>query len=156
MSRSKQLEVSAICSGTVIDHIATEHTFHVARILDLEEEPDTVLVAVNLDSGRLGKKGLIKVENKTLTQEMVNKIALISPQATLNIIEDYVLVRKIRVEIPDKVEGILQCFNPNCITNVPPPSARPKTLFYAQSKQPLRLRCHHCERVMSAADMRLL
>jgi len=156
MSRNKQLEVSAIRTGTVIDHIATEHTFHVARILNLEAEPDTVLVAVNLDSGKLGKKGLIKVENKNLTQEMVNKIALVAPQATLNIIEDYTLVRKIRVEIPDKVEGILRCFNPNCITNVSAPNSRPKTLFYAQSKSPLQLRCHHCERVMSVGDMELL
>jgi len=156
MTVNKQLEVSAIRSGTVIDHIATEHTFHVANILKLEQEPATVLVAMNLDSKRLGKKGLIKVENRTLTQEMVNKIALISPKATLNIIEDYVLVRKIRVELPDKIEGILKCFNPNCITNASTGGIQPKTIFYAESKHPVHLRCHHCEKAMTGSDIGLL
>lgn len=158
MTEKNQLEVSGIRAGTVIDHISSEYTFHVARILQIEEVQDTVLVASNLVSSRLGKKGLIKVENKTLTQEMVNKIALISPRATLNIIEDYKVVQKIKVEIPDQIDGILRCFNPNCVTNAvsPVPSSRTRTLFDTESRHPLRLRCHHCERVMTRADIGLL
>ena len=158
MSEKKNMDVSAIRSGTVIDHIATEHTFQVAKILRIDEAPDTAIVATNLHSRRLGKKGLIKVENRTLTEDMVNKIALISPRATLNIIEDFNVVHKIQVEIPDRIEGILRCFNPNCVTNTTPPSVLglPKTVFYTESKHPLRLRCHHCERIMTKADIGLL
>src|SRR3990172_2070281 len=100
LSAKQKMNVSAICDGTVIDHILAESTFKVADILRVGEEKNMVMVAANLRSTKHGRKGLIKIENRRLTPQEVNKIALIAPDATLNIINDYRVVDKFRVELP--------------------------------------------------------
>ncbi len=148
----KQLQVSAIKNGTVIDHIESKNTFKVAGILDIEHEGQVVLIGMNLSSRDLGKKGLIKIEGKKLTPEEANKIALIAPDATLNIIEDYEAVDKKKVSLGDELVGIVKCFNPNCISNHEPI----QTHFHVERKDPPHLRCHYCERSMEGKDIELL
>ncbi|MDO8136224.1 MAG: aspartate carbamoyltransferase regulatory subunit, partial [Candidatus Brocadiales bacterium] len=135
----RQLQVSAIKDGTVIDHIDSKSTFKVASILNILEEGRVVLIGMNLSSGQLGKKGIIKIEGKNLTQEEANKIALIAPDATLNIIKNYEVVEKRRVSLPEELVGIVKCFNPNCISN----HEKVKTHLHVMKKTPLRLRCHY-------------
>jgi len=147
--KREQLSVTAIREGTVIDHIRNEATFKVAEILRVESEEEVVLVGMNLPSATVGKKGLIKVEGRGLTPQEVNKIALIAPDATLNIIKDYKVAEKRRVEVPARVEGIVKCFNPNCVTNHQPIS----TCFEVVVVSPISLRCVHCERMMSGEDI---
>ena len=146
-----ELKVSAIRNGTVIDHIQNEATFKVAEILRLGQEDDMVLVGMNLPSKKVGRKGLVKIEGRELTPREVNTIALIAPQATLNIIHEYRVIEKRRVELPARVEGIVRCFNPSCITNRQDVS----TIFEVLAADPVRLRCTYCERVMSGADIAL-
>jgi len=145
----EELKVTAIGSGTVIDHIESEATFKVADILQVQQERNQVLVGVNLPSARLGTKGIIKIEKRELTPEEVNKIALIAPRATLNIISDYRVVGKSHVKLPDRIEGIVRCFNPRCVTNQQPVTTRFEVL---QSTPPV-LRCLFCERIMKGADI---
>lgn len=147
----KQLAVSAIRNGTVIDQIDSKSTFIVSEILRLQDEEQLVLVGINLSSKKLGKKGIIKIDGKSLTQKEVNKIALIAPDATLNIIKDYEVVKKIKVELPDKIEDIVKCFNPNCISN----HQTIHNEFHVINKYPVKLRCHYCERVMSGKAIEL-
>ena len=147
--KGKHLSVTAIRNGTVIDHIRNEVTFKVAEILRLEQEEQAVLLGMNLPSGQVGKKGIIKVEGRALTPQEVNIIALIAPEATLNIIKDYKVAEKRKVEVPARVEGIVRCFNPNCITNHQPIS----TCFDVIDSQPTTLRCVHCERTMRGNDI---
>ncbi|MFO7955976.1 MAG: aspartate carbamoyltransferase regulatory subunit [Candidatus Brocadiia bacterium] len=144
----QQLSVSAIRNGTVIDHIRNEATFKVAEILRLEREEQVVLVGMNLPSGKVGRKGLIKVESRELTPDEVNKIALIAPDATLNIIKDYAVVEKRHVEMPESVEEIVRCVNPNCVTNKQDVATR----FEVIGSSPPSLRCVYCERTMSSGD----
>ena len=148
----KQLQVSAIKNGTVIDHIESKNTFKVANILNIENETQIVLVGMNLSSHNLGKKGIIKIEGKNLTQEEANKIALIAPDATLNIIKNYEAGDKKKVSLEDELIGIVKCFNPNCVSN----HERIQTHFHVERKDPPRLRCHHCERTMEGKDIELL
>ncbi|MFQ5956205.1 MAG: aspartate carbamoyltransferase regulatory subunit [Candidatus Brocadiales bacterium] len=148
----KQLQVSAIKNGTVIDHIESKNTFKVASILNIENEDQVVLVGMNLTSGDLGKKGIIKIEGKNLTQEEANKIALIAPDATLNIIKDYEVIEKRRVSLPEELMGIVKCFNPNCVSN----HEKIHTHFRVEKKDPPHLRCHYCERSMEGKDIELL
>jgi len=148
----RQLQVSAIKNGTVIEHIESKNTFKVANILHIEDEHQLVLVGVNLTSGNLGKKGLIKIEGKNLTQDEANKIALIAPDATLNIIKDYEVIEKKKVSLQDELIGIVKCFNPNCISN----HEKVRTRFYVERKDLPRLRCHYCERAMEREDIELL
>lgn len=144
-----EMNVSAIKNGTVIDHIESRATFKVADILRVQQEHDMVLVATNLRSGKLGTKGLIKIENRQLTAQEVNKIALIAPHATLNIISEYEVVDKWPVELPQNIDAIVKCFNPRCITNQQPVT----THFDVLETSPPTLRCHFCERVMKGDDI---
>ncbi len=143
-----QLSVTAIRNGTVIDHIRNEATFKVADILRLDREEEVVLVGMNLPSGKVGRKGLIKVESRELTPDEVNKIALIAPDATLNIIKDYAVVGKRHVELPDSVEEIVRCINPDCVTNKQDVPSR----FDVIRSTPPSLRCAYCERTMRSGD----
>ena len=113
----KQLDVSAIKDGSVIDHIDSKSTLKVAEILNIQNEEQVVLVGMNLASKFLGKKGIIKIGGKIIDQKEVNKIALIAPDATVNIIKDYEVVKKFRVVVPEVIENIVKCFNPNCVSN---------------------------------------
>ncbi|MBT3878137.1 MAG: aspartate carbamoyltransferase regulatory subunit [Candidatus Scalindua sp.] len=148
----KKLEVSAIEEGTVIDQIANKSTFKVANILNIQDIEQVVLIGFNLSSKKLGKKGIIKIGGKLLTQEEVNKISLIAPDATVNIIKDSEVVKKFTVDIPDSIEEFMKCFNPNCVSNHQNILSR----FHVISKNPIRIRCHYCERHMGVDDIELV
>lgn len=149
---NKELSVSAIREGTVIDHIPSKSTFKVLEILKLEEHREIISIATNLDSKKVGKKGIIKVGGRSLTKEEVDKIALIAPNATVNIIKDYEVRKKLRVSVPDELENIIKCSNPNCITN----NEKTDTKFYVVKGFPIKVKCHYCERVMEKEDIKLV
>ncbi len=139
----KELIVSAIENGTVIDHIPAKDLFNVIRILDLENSENQITFGSNLESKKLGKKAIVKIENKFFKQEEINKIALVAPEANLNIIKDYQVVEKMKVEVPNEINGIVKCFNPKCITNF----EKVKTKFTVASKNPVSLKCVYCEKI---------
>ena len=141
----KELIVSAIENGTVIDHIPVDTVRMVLRILGLDKYEDEVLIGNNLNSKKYGKKGIIKARNKFFEQEDINKIALVAPNATLIVIRDYEVVEKKFVEIPEKIEKILKCINPNCITN----KETIETKFNVIEEKPLKVQCHYCEKTMT-------
>ncbi len=141
VKKGRKLQVSALKSGTVIDHLTQGTAPRTLQLLDLDRGA-TVLLGVNLPSGKQGFKDLIKIEGRELTQEEINKVALLSPKATLSIIRDYEVVRKIQPNAPDSVEGLIRCVNPSCVSQDP----LVRTHFYTERKDPLKLRCFYCER----------
>ncbi|MDR0972249.1 MAG: aspartate carbamoyltransferase regulatory subunit [Bacteroidales bacterium] len=141
----KELVVSAIENGTVIDHIPADQVLMVLGILGLNNHKDEILVGMNLSSKKYGKKGIIKVRNKYFEQKDLNKIALVAPYATLIEIKNYEVINKKNVEIPDNIEKILKCINPNCITN----KETIDTKFKVIEKESLKIQCHYCEKTMS-------
>lgn len=142
----KELVVSAIENGTVIDHIPASEVYKVVKILNLDMYEDEVLIGTNLSSKKYGKKGIIKVKNKFFEETEVNKVALIAPNATMIVIKDYEVVEKKNLEIPDTVRRIVKCINPNCITNI---EDNIETNFKVVEKSPLELQCHYCEKTMT-------
>ena len=96
MKEGKHLKVSAIKNGTVIDHIPANSLFKVINILKLDHIDSFMTFGTNLESKRLGRKAIIKIADKTFLDDDINKIALIAPEAKLNIIRDYNVVEKIR------------------------------------------------------------
>ena len=148
----RELKISAIDEGTVIDHIPTDATFKVAEILDLENNKGVVSIATNLQSKSIGKKGIIKLGGKSLTQEEVNKIAIVAPDATVNIIKNYNVKEKINVKSPDVIDSVVKCSNPVCITN----NEQISTKFYVIKKDPLKIKCHYCERSMGKEDIEIV
>ena len=148
----RELKINAIEEGTVIDHIPTDATFKVAEILDMENHKGVVSIATNLQSKSIGKKGIVKVGSKFLTQDEVNKIAIVAPDATVNIIKNYNVREKIKVKSPDVIDNVVKCSNPVCITN----NEQVNTKFYVVKKDPLKIKCHYCERSMSKEDIEII
>ena len=150
--KRKELKVSAIENGTVIDHIPAEFVFQVIRILGLDKIPNQIMVGTNLDSHKFDKKGIIKVSNKYFESEEINKIALVAPSATLIVIKDYTVVYKAKVEIPERINKIVKCINPNCITN----HETVGTNVFGIDKEDLRLRCRYCEKTTKKENIRFI
>ncbi len=147
----KDIRVRKISRGTVIDHISAGQALNVLKILGItKEHPKTTLtVAINVPSKRIGVKDIVKVEGLELHGEDIDKISLIAPEATINIVRDYKVIEKKKVEIPEKIEGMVKCANPNCITNF----EIVKTKFIVEKKHPVSIMCLHCERVMMEKDI---
>ena len=142
----EELHIRKIMKGTVIDHINVGYALSVLRILGLTgKENNIVGVAMNVPSKKLGRKDIVKVEDRELDAEEVDKIALIAPKATINIIRDYKVVEKQKAKLPHIVRGIIKCDNPICISNSSEPIQ--PTLFM-EEEDPLRLRCYYCNRIM--------
>ncbi|MBE0662946.1 MAG: aspartate carbamoyltransferase regulatory subunit [Bacteroidales bacterium] len=148
----KELKVSAIENGTVIDHIPAHNLFQVVRILNLEKYESQILIGMNLDSQKYGQKGILKLSNKFFKSDEINKIALVAPTATMIVIRDFQIVEKRNVEIPDEVVKIVKCFNPNCITN----HEKIITRFNVIDKADLRLQCHYCEKITAKDNVTFL
>ncbi|MRT93367.1 aspartate carbamoyltransferase regulatory subunit [Ancylomarina sp. 16SWW S1-10-2] len=151
MTKKKELQVRAIKNGTVIDHIPAELLFKVINMLELDKCPTAVTIGSNYRSDMLGKKGIIKISEKFFADDEINKISLIAPNAKLNIIRDYQVIEKRVVEVPNKVEGIVKCMNPKCITNVEDVF----TKFKVMSKSPITLKCHYCEKITDEKNIRI-
>ncbi len=152
ISDSKQLLVSAIESGTVIDHIPASTLFKVIKILGLDKIKHQITFGTNLDSKADGKKAIIKIASKFFEDDDINRIALVAPRAKLNIIKDYKVVEKRVVEVPDTVTAIARCMNPKCITNF----EKVTTRFRVISKKPVALKCHYCEKITDQERLEII
>lgn len=139
----KELKVSAIENGTVIDHIAHGKVLQVVKILGLEDFEDQIYLGANLESKKYGKKGIIKISNHFFEESDINRIALISPTATIIEIKDFVIVKKFNVQVPSLVQGIVKCINPKCVTNQQKVDTRFE-VFTIDNR--MRLKCHYCEK----------
>lgn len=138
----KELLVSAIENGTVIDHIPAGKTFQVVNLLGLQDASEPVTIGFNLPSKKVGKKGIIKISNKFFTDEEVNRLSVVAPKIVLNVIRDYEVVEKKTVETPDELRGIVKCNNPKCITNNEPMA----TVFNVVDKERGILKCRYCDK----------
>jgi aspartate carbamoyltransferase regulatory subunit len=139
----KELKIQPIKNGTVIDHITAGNAVKVLHILDIPEtSSSTVSVAMNVNS-MYGKKDIVKVENRELDPQEVDKIALIAPKATINIIRNFDVAEKHKVKIPDEIIGIVRCSNPTCISNSKEPI---ESRFIVITEDPPNIKCYFCER----------
>lgn len=145
-----ELIVSALENGTVIDHIDASQVFRVLQLLNLHQSRETVYLGSNLESKKLGKKGIIKVANRFFAPEEINKIALVSPNASIIEIKNFEVVKKSKVGLPDEVKGIVRCMNPNCITNH---EAIETHFAVVQTMGTTKLKCHYCEKFTTGENM---
>lgn len=149
----KELRVKKIEQGTVIDHIEAGSALKVLSILGITgKEGYIISIAMNVPTKKSpnGRKDIVKIENKELNIADINKIALISPNATINIIRDYEVFNKERVKLPSELKNILKCVNPNCITNSGEPV---QSNFTVESKKPIMIKCSYCNFIMDLKDI---
>ena len=141
---SKTLSVSAIKNGTVIDHIAPPQALRLIRLLRLLDSKNKVTVGLNLPSKHIGRKDLIKIENRVLTNIEANEIVVFAPQATINIIEDFEVIKKMTTHLPESMASVFICPNPTCITHCEPI----ESFFYIDEQgRQIKLTCRYCEKV---------
>jgi aspartate carbamoyltransferase regulatory subunit len=146
----KTMPVAAICNGTVIDHIAAGQALKIVHLLRLTEHQKLVTLGLNLPSKTLSYKDLIKVEDRELTIEEANQVAIFAPQSTINIIENYVVVNKFQVELPQCIRGVFSCLNPKCICNQEKIAAE---FCISQRQQLIFLQCKYCTKSFSQHDI---
>lgn len=148
---TKELKVSAIKNGTVIDHIPAKNLFKAIAILQLDKFQTHMTFGTNLESKKLGSKSIIKLSDVFFVDKEINKIALVAPEAKLNIIRDYEVVEKKVVQVPDEIIGIAKCVNPKCITN----NEVVTTKFTVVSKKEVALKCQYCGKITDQDNLML-
>lgn len=150
--KKSELKIKAIENGTVIDHITANKALHILKILGLpDKDTKNVTIAMNVSSGEIGRKDILKIENRELDHKELNQIALIAPKATINIIRNYEPVKKDKIKLPEKITSILKCTNQKCITNWENEPITP--IFNVINTHPPVLRCHYCEKLIETEDI---
>lgn len=152
MNEKKELQVAALENGTVIDHIPSDKLFTVVSLLNLKDMDSNITIGYNLESKKLGKKGIIKIADKFFTDEEINRISVVASNIKLNVIRNYAVVEKKEAIMPDELKGIVKCNNPKCITNNEPM----QTWFHVTDKEKGLLKCHYCEKEQQKDNIKLL
>jgi aspartate carbamoyltransferase regulatory subunit len=146
------LVVRKIREGTVIDHIPAGRALRVLRLLGVSiQGPHRIAVVINAESRKLGRKDIVKIEGLEPRIEDLDKIALVAPTATINIIRDYKVVVKRKVSPPRELRGILHCINPTCITRKEGEPVTPR--FRLVSLRPLAYQCVYCGSIIEERDI---
>lgn len=151
MERSELL-VRRIMEGTVIDHIDTGRGLRVLEALGIDgSDGSLVTIALNVPSGKFGKKDIVKVENRFLEEDDTNKLAVIAPNATINKIRNFKLAEKRRVSLPNEIDRMFRCPNPDCITNS---TEKMESVMDVVDKSGGVLQCRYCGRLLDVDRLR--
>ena len=146
----KELSVSALENGTVLDHIPAENVYKALDLLNLKGVKSQITIGINLASKLYGKKGIIKIADKFFEDEELNRLALIAPKATVNVIRDFKVVEKKKLSMPKEVRSIAKCRNPKCVTNHQPIQTRFATI---DNGNDILLLCHFCEKITNTKEV---
>ena len=150
--QESDLMVRRIKEGTVIDHIDEGKGLQVLAALQINgQDGSLITIALNVPSGKFKKKDIIKVENRFLADDDTNKLAVIAPKATVNIIKNYKLVEKRRVALPNEIDRIFRCSNPDCITNS---QENIESIMDVIDKEGRVLKCRYCGRVLDVNQLK--
>lgn len=138
------LLISPIRDGTVIDHITGGEALNVLKIIGITGSTgEQISVATNVTSGKVNTKDVVKIADRELLKEEVDKIALIAPHATINIIREYRVIDKKGVVIPETLTGIIRCPNPGCISNTNEPIESRFSVFQKG------VQCSYCDWIIT-------
>jgi aspartate carbamoyltransferase regulatory subunit len=143
------LNIDKIKNGIVIDHIKAGQGIHIFNWLGLDKSPYTVAFVVNASSRRMGRKDIIKIDN-TITINF-DILGLIDPHITVNIIENEKITEKIKLKLPEKVENVILCKNPRCITST---EKYIPHIFHLENPDARTYHCEYCDEIRSAGDFR--
>lgn len=139
------LTVNSINYGIVIDHIAAGNGIKIFEKLKLGEVNFPVVLLINVPSSKLGRKDIIKIENKIDVD--LTMLGLIDPDITVNIIENDKIVNKMNINIPEEVQGLFKCKNPRCVSNFDEYVSPKFRLAHSNGK--IYYRCSYCEELTS-------
>lgn len=148
----KELKVAALRNGTVIDHIPADKLFQVVSVLRLKYYNHPITIGNNFDSKRMGTKGIIKISDRFLAEDETSKIALIAPNAKINIIREYHVIEKRPLTLGNEIYDVMHCANPVCITNHQPV---PTKFQVVRDNNQISLKCIYCEREVKQEEVKI-
>lgn len=140
--------INSIKKGIVIDHITAGLGVEIFNYLNLNGADFTVALIMNAPSTKVGRKDIIKIENELHIDLTV--LGLIDPNITINIIEDEIITKKIKLEIPTRVENVLKCKNPRCITSV---EEYIPHVFHLVNYENREYRCEYCDDIVKFKEV---
>ncbi len=146
--KKNDVRLMPISNGTVLDHLPVGAALKIIEILGLDRPRDTVTVAINTESRRMGRKDLVFIEGKALSKEEIEKIALIAAGGTINIIKGKGIKKKEKIMLPKQASGLIKCMNPKCISNVESLPTK-----FSLTQNPLKAKCYYCEKTISAEEI---
>lgn len=155
----QEFKVKKIEKGIVIDHIKQGQSINILKVLKIDEKHGTpVLVLMFVSSSTFGKKDIIKIEDIILKKKDISIISLLAPDATINVVRDYAVIEKYRVELPREIEGIIKCPNPGCITNTNEPAAPKFSVEHVEhegkgKENQVELRCLYCDNIVNGNEI---
>jgi aspartate carbamoyltransferase regulatory subunit len=138
--------INSIAKGIVIDHIKAGRGMRVLAYLNIDASRNTVAFIMNAASGKYGRKDLIKIEN--ITDVDLTVLGLIDHNATVNIIEDHIIVEKIKLRLPETVTDVIKCKNPRCVTS----SENVPHIFRLVDEEAKEYRCEYCDDIVKAGE----
>ncbi|MEC4728115.1 aspartate carbamoyltransferase regulatory subunit [Shewanella sp. D64] len=145
----RHLKVEAIEHGTVIDHISSGQGIKILKFFELCKGKQRITIGLNLPTSTGKDKDLIKIENIVFDQNQANQLSLFAPKATINVIENFEVVKKFKLALPEQILGVLICPNSNCICHDEPVESR---FNIKQEAVAVKLKCHYCEKSFTATS----
>lgn len=145
MINENKKHIGYIKNGINLDHIPSGNAWYIIKILNLQSGGNQTGVGLNLPSKKLGTKDLIKIEDRVLTADEINAISLFCVGASLSVISDYQVIKKIIIELPKSIDNIVVCPNTRCVSHL----NSSKFISTKNRQNKISLTCHYCEQVFS-------
>lgn len=142
------LTINSIKNGIVIDHIQAGCGIKIFNYLGLDKADFRVALIMNVESKKLGKKDIIKIENVIDLDYAV--LGLLDHNITIDIIEKETIKEKISLKLPERVENVIKCKNPRCITSV---EKYVPHIFYLVDEKKGEYRCKYCDEIYKVSEM---
>ncbi|MBD3193787.1 MAG: aspartate carbamoyltransferase regulatory subunit [Candidatus Lokiarchaeota archaeon] len=152
MSQSENLRIDRIQKGTVIDHIDAGYALTILNLTGLDESPNLMTIGVNVSSQKYGKKDIVKIENVFLNEIQMQQISILSPNATISLIEDFNVIEKKKVKMPSIIKKLIVCETKTCVSNSQKEPI--DTEFLVLEEKPLKIRCAYCDRIYKLDEIK--
>jgi aspartate carbamoyltransferase regulatory subunit len=149
MEKMNNMQITKIKNGVVIDHIKAGQGIRIFNWLGLDRAHYMTAFVVNASSSVMSRKDLIKIDNHININ--FDLLGLIDPNITVNIIKDEVIVEKYRPKLPERVENVIKCKNPRCITSTE--SYIPHVFRLIDHEKGI-YRCVYCDETADARDIK--
>ncbi|MFX1408741.1 MAG: aspartate carbamoyltransferase regulatory subunit [Promethearchaeota archaeon] len=146
----EKLKIDKISKGTVIDHIDAGYALTILNLTGLDESKNLMTIGVNVSSKKYQTKDIIKIENVFLNETQMQQISILSPNATISLIENFKVIEKKKVQTPKIIKKLILCINQTCISNSGEPI---DSEFLVLEEKPLKLQCIYCERIYKLEEI---
>lgn len=146
----EKLKIDKISKGTVIDHIDAGYALTIVGLTGLDESKNLITIGVNVSSKKYQTKDIIKIENVFLNETQMQQISILSPNASISLIENYKVIEKKKVKIPKIIKKLILCVNQTCISNSDEPI---NSEFLVLEEKPLKIQCVYCERIYKLEEI---